>query len=377
VVVCTAYSDYSWEQVLARLDAGDRLLVLKKPFDSIEVVQLATTLTAKWTMARHAALMMAELEQTVLERTSELLRANAALQAEIAERKLLENQLVQAQKLESIGQLAAGISHEINTPVQFVTDSVQFASDGVADLAALIATYRATIASAGLAASERVSIRDAEGTADLDFLSENIPQALARALDGLSRIASIVRSLKNFAHPDGTEPSDVELNQNILSTLTIARSEWRYVAEVHTDLGELPLIHCCAGEINQVLLNLLVNAAHAIAEMVAGSDRRGVITVRSRHDGDHVVVSITDTGPGIPAAIRHRIFDPFFTTKEVGRGTGQGLAISRSIVVKHGGELTFEIDPGHGTTFFVRLPITGTPRNRRTAGHRTTATFHP
>jgi signal transduction histidine kinase len=171
--------------------------------------------------------------------------------------------------------------------------------------------------------------------------------------------------MKNFAHADDKEPGDVELNKHILSTLTIARSEWKYVAEVETELGELPLVRCHAGEINQVILNLLVNAAHAIGEVVAGTDRRGTITVRSRRDGDHVIVSIADTGTGIPAAIRHRIFDPFFTTKDVGRGTGQGLAISHAIVVaKHGGELTFETEPGRGSTFFVRLPIHGVTRNR-------------
>jgi len=361
VVVCTAYTDYSWKEVLTRLDAGDRLLVLKKPFDGIEVLQLATTLTAKWTMTRRAALMMAELEHTVLERTRELRSANDILQAEIAERKLLENQLVQSQKLESIGQLAAGIGHEINTPVQFVTDSVQFVADGFADMAGLIATYRAAVAGAGDAAADlAATIGNAEAAIDLEYLSKNIPAALDRSLDGLGRIASIVHSLKNFAHTDAKEPTDVELNSNILSTLTIACSEWKYVADVRTDLGELPLVRCHPGEINQVILNLLVNAAHAIDEVVAGTDRRGVITVQSRRDGDHVLVSIADTGAGIPVAIRHRIFDPFFTTKDVGRGTGQGLAISRSIVVvKHGGELTFETEVGRGTTFFVRLPIDG------------------
>jgi signal transduction histidine kinase len=361
VVVCTAYTDYSWKEVLTRLDAGDRLLVLKKPFDSIEVLQLATTLTAKWTTARRAALTMADLEHTVVERTRELQSANDTLQAEIADRKFLENQLVQSQKLESIGQLAAGIGHEINTPVQFVTDSVQFVADGFADMAALIATYRAAIAGAGdAAAAVAATIRNAEAAIDLEYLSKNIPAALDRSLAGLARIASIVVSLKNFAHTDAKEPIDVELNSNILSTLTIACSEWKYVADVRTELGELPLVRCHPGEINQVILNLLMNAAHAIDEAVAGTDRRGVITVQSRRDGDHVLVSIADTGPGIPVAIRHRIFDPFFTTKDVGRGTGQGLAISRSIVVvKHGGELTFETELGRGTTFFVRLPIDG------------------
>ena len=311
------------------------------------------------------ALLYEELERRVEQRTQELTTANEALQAQIIERKLLESQLVQAQKLESLGQLASGIAHEINTPVQFVSDGVHFVAQGFADIATLIATYRAAIADATLDAPEiAATMRAAEEAADLDYLCESIPGSLERSLDGLGRITAIVRSMKDFAHPSGKDPSDVDLNQNLRSTLTISASEWRHVADIETDLGELPLVRCYAGEINQVILNILVNAAHAIADVVAGTDRKGVIAVRSRRDGDHVLVSITDTGGGIPDGIRHRIFDPFFTTKGVGRGTGQGLAIARGIVVTHhGGSLTFDTTLGGGTTFNIRLRIDGPVRD--------------
>jgi PAS domain S-box-containing protein len=281
---------------------------------------------------------------------------------DITKQTLLEAELRQAQKLESVGRLAAGVAHEINTPVQFVGDSVQFASEAVGDLFGAIERHRASthaildgtaspeLARAALAADE---------AADLPYLTEQVPGALDRAVEGLARVSTIVQSMKAFAHPDQRERTAIDLNAAIGSTLTIARNEYKYVADLELDLGELPPVECYAGEINQVMLNLVVNAAHAIADVVAGTDRRGKITVRSRADAGDVVISVTDTGGGIPSAIRERIFDPFFTTKLVGRGTGQGLAIARTVVVdKHHGTLTFDTVVGHGTTFTIRIPVT-------------------
>lgn len=281
-----------------------------------------------------------------------------------SERKQLELELRQAQRLESVGRLAAGVAHEINTPVQFTSDSVHFLKDAVADAAALFARHRAIAAdvSAGrLAPAETLAAFDAaDDAADLGYLSEHVPKAVAASLDGLGRVSEIVRSMKAFAHPDGKAMTSVDLNEALRSTLVIARNEYKHVAEVHAEYGEVPRVVCHGGEINQVLLNLIVNAAHAIGDAVGGSDARGVISVSTRGEGDDVVVTVEDNGTGIPEAIREKIFEQFFTTKPVGKGTGQGLAIARSVVAKHGGKLTFTSTVGRGARFEVRLPVRGT-----------------
>ncbi|HEV7610093.1 MAG TPA: ATP-binding protein [Steroidobacteraceae bacterium] len=282
---------------------------------------------------------------------------------DVTDQRRLENDLAQAQKLESVGRLAAGVAHEINTPVQFVSDSVHFVREAMDDLAEIVDKYRdlrnATQSGTGIEAAAKAA-EDAEDEADLDYILTNAPVALDRARDGLGRVAAIVRSMKEFAHPDRKEMAQSDLNQAISSTLIIAANEYKYVAEVETQFADLPLVNCYAGEINQVVLNLIVNAAHAIGDVVKGTPEKGRITVTTRVLDDLVEISIGDTGKGIPVEVRSRIFDPFFTTKEVGKGTGQGLAIARAVVVdKHGGTLHFETELGKGTTFFIRLPIAG------------------
>jgi signal transduction histidine kinase/HAMP domain-containing protein len=270
-----------------------------------------------------------------------------------------------SQKLESVGRLAAGVSHEINTPVQFVTDNVQFMRTSMMDIAIVALAYRDlqhAVLSQGdvVAAAQRAAA--AEKAADLDYILENAPLAIDSSLEGLGRIATIVRSMKEFAHPDQAVKQSADLNQAIRSTLVVAHNEYKYVAEIETQLTDLPLVQCYLGEFNQVILNLLVNASHAISDIVKDSGSLGKLTVRSRLDGDEVEISISDTGMGIPEAVRAKIFDPFFTTKEVGKGTGQGLAIARSVIVnKHGGTLRFETECGKGTTFFIRLPVAAPP----------------
>jgi signal transduction histidine kinase len=197
-----------------------------------------------------------------------------------------------------------------------------------------------------------------EGEVDLTYLVNETPKAISQTLEGVTRVATIVRALKDFAHPDHKEWVPTDINRALLSTLTVARNEIKYVADVVTELGDLPLVVCQPGGLNQALLNLVINAAHAIGDVVGDSGARGTITVRTTCEDDMVVIAITDTGNGIPEAVRHRIFDPFFTTKAVGRGTGQGLTIARSVIVdNHGGTLTFETAMGRGTTFFVRVPV--------------------
>ncbi|HSO33188.1 MAG TPA: ATP-binding protein, partial [Labilithrix sp.] len=194
-------------------------------------------------------------------------------------------------------------------------------------------------------------------SSDAEFAVEQIPPAIGRTLDGIARVAAIVRAMKAFSHPGSETRAPSDLNEALATTLAVCRNEYKYVADVETDLGEIPLVTCQLGELNQVFLNLLVNAAHAIAENVAGTRARGVIKVATRREGAAVLVSISDSGAGIPAAVRDRIFDPFFTTKAVGKGTGQGLTLARTIVVKHGGTLTFASEPQRGTTFEIRLPV--------------------
>jgi signal transduction histidine kinase len=264
------------------------------------------------------------------------------------------------------------MAHEINTPVQFVGDTVRFLDDAFTDVQSLVDDYRAALAAAvdGQPPDQLArKIARAEELADLEYLQERIPLALRRASDGLGRVSAIVRAMREFAHPPTTEMAPADLNAAIENTLIVAANEYRYLAELETDLAELPPVHCNIGDISQVLLNLIVNAAHAIADapgLVDAPDAKGTIRVSTRLDGDDVVVSVTDSGCGIPEDVRTRIFDPFFTTKEVGRGTGQGLAISRTIVnEKHGGSLTFDTASGEGTTFELRLPL---PRVEEAAG---------
>jgi len=299
----------------------------------------------------------ARLEQ---ERTQRQLQDQ--LYSEMQERERMAMELRLAQKLESVGRLAAGIAHEINTPIQYVGDGVAFLQSAHADQELLIAAYRDAffrLGSGESAVSVLESIRAAEQTADLEFLSVELPKAFERTLEGVERVASIVRAMKEFAHPDANEHSPADLNHAIETTLLVAHNEYKYSAQVETQLGAIPEIMCNVGELNQVFLNLIVNAAHAIQD--SGKDSAtGRITITSAAGRDGVVISIADNGCGIPEENLEKIFDPFFTTKPVGRGTGQGLAIARSIVAeKHGGSIDVQSTVGVGTRFIIKLPISG------------------
>ena len=281
---------------------------------------------------------------------------------DVTERNLLRTQLLQAQKLESVGQLAAGIAHEINTPTQYIGDNVRFMKDAFLDLKGLLAHYERLLL---LAKSNTLTpdaiqkIEEAVRRTDADYLLEEIPKAVDQTLDGINRVSTIVSAMKEFSHPGTKDKIPLDLNHAIDSTITVARNEWKYVADLETDFDPtLPPIYCLPGELSQVILNLIVNAAHAIADVVReGGPDKGKITVQTRALADWAEIRIHDTGHGIPEGIRTRIFDPFFTTKEIGKGTGQGLAIARSVVVdKHGGSIHFETEMGKGTTFIVRLP---------------------
>ena len=283
------------------------------------------------------------------------LRAVGTL-ADIHEAKLSQMQAATATKLESIGQLAAGIAHEINTPTQYVGDNVRFLGDSFRQLMVL---FDERVAALPAAASPRASIHGRIEDIDLPYLREEIPKAVAQSLEGIERIAMIVGAMKEFSHP-GQDRTQTDINRAIASAITVATNEWKYVANIETEFdATLPHVPVFPGEFNQVILNIIVNAAHAIGESAAAnSSTKGTIRVVTSHTDHELEVSISDNGCGMPRQIQERIFDPFFTTKPVGKGTGQGLAIAHNAIVqKHNGTLTVSSEVGRGTTFTITLPL--------------------
>lgn len=285
-----------------------------------------------------------------------------AVTQDVTQMKTLERELVQAQKLESIGQLSAGIAHEINTPTQFIGDNIRFLQESFQEVLSLAGKLKSLVVdhADGMVAAAPI-VAALEGP-DVSYLREEIPKAIAQSLEGIERIAKIVGAMKDFSHP-GLEKTPVDLNHSIASTITVASNEWKYVAEVETDFDPaLPLVPVMPGAFNQVILNILVNAAHAVSAAAGnGASAKGTITIITRRAEDWVEILIKDTGCGMPAKIINRIFDPFFTTKPVGKGTGQGLAIAHDVVVKkHGGTIGVDSEPGVGTTFTLRLPLAAT-----------------
>jgi PAS domain S-box-containing protein len=275
------------------------------------------------------------------------------------ERERLELDRRVSQRLEAVGQLSAGIAHEINTPLQFVGDSISFLKDAVEEVLMLIGLYRETLYldAPVPVAKRRAMMREAEEQADVEYLCERIPVAFDRTMDGISRVRSIVQAMKRFSHASSTEIAPADINEAIETTLAVCRNEYKYVANLVLDLGDLPPVECNVSELNQVLLNLIINAAQAIEEQVGTSGAQGEIRISTRIEQAAVVIEIADTGPGIPAELLDRIYEPFFTTKEVGKGTGQGLALARTTIERHSGVLECSSTVGAGTTFTIRLPL--------------------
>lgn len=282
---------------------------------------------------------------------------------DVTQERQLETKLRQAQKLEAVGQLAAGIAHEINTPIMYVGENLHFFKEGYQGIGELLECYEGLVENISHDGAHRIQIAKIEMVShriDLPFLREELPTAIDQSLGGVKRIAEIVQSMKEFSHPGGSRKMETDLNRSIQSTLTVARNAWKYVADLHSEFDEsLPPVACFPGELNQVILNLVVNASQAIAEVRGDHPlEKGVITVQTIHEPPFAVIRVADNGPGISPEIRSRIFDPFFTTKDVGKGSGQGLAISHAVIVeKHGGSIDFETEIGEGTTFTIKLPM--------------------
>jgi two-component system NtrC family sensor kinase len=306
---------------------------------------------------------LCESELVPLLDASGTLVCTIAVSRDVTSRKQLEQQLLQAQKLEAIGQLVAGIAHEINTPTQYVGDNMRFIDQACTDVLGVMSSLRRVVDACreqGLYVTEVAAADAAAVRADVEFLVEELPGAIHHALEGTERIAEIVRGMKAFSHSGSGALTPADLNQQLEAAITVSRHEWSLTADVVREFDTcLPLVRCRVEEMNQVFLNIIVNAAQAIDTHPDRERRKGEIRVSTRLDGAWAEVRVTDTGTGIPVDARPRIFDPFFTTKPVGKGTGQGLAVAHGIVEKHGGGITFETELGVGTTFIVRLPISG------------------
>jgi PAS domain S-box-containing protein len=340
---------FQYEDDLVREDGRRVLGVAITPiFDSRGQLTHAAMIGADITAKREEARKKQELQDRLVEEMKE------------RERVVLELQL--AQKLESVGRLAAGVAHEINTPIQYVGDSVQFLRAAYDDLTQLIESIeqRIEIIPAGPTRDAlRSDLSALLQKHDVNFIRSEVPRAFERTFDGVERVSTIVKAMKEFAHPDAHEQSPADLNHAIETTLLVASNEYKYVAKVNTDFETLPPVVCNIGELNQVFLNLIVNAAHAIHD--AGKDAEtGEIHIGTSLEGDTAVIRVRDNGCGIPEDNISKLYDPFFTTKQVGRGTGQGLSIAHSIVVdKHSGNIDVSSRLGEGTEFVLRVPIDG------------------
>ena len=466
VVICTAFSDYSWEETLTRLGMSDRLLILKKPFDNAEVLQMAMSLFEKRKLLRQLRKQTGKLESQVAEQTAELkvayedaerlleaissilisldakgniIRWNqmaesvfgisaAAVQgkrfveleidwrhpavakqyltqwdfatrnrqeleftnkegairslgmsafpvessqgnagclflgSDITETKLLRNQLDQAQRLESVGQLAAGVAHEINTPMQYIGDNVSYVHKCFENIRPVLDWLPHAIDQLKSMSPDPKSVCELEERmkkAKLKSIVDRVPEALADAQEGIAAVTKIVAAMKEFSHPGSETKMNSDLNHILSTSLTVAKNEYKYVADIETVFDpKLPTVQGFPSELNQVFLNIIVNAAHAIGDQTKqGTNGRGLIKISTSLQGDLIEVRIQDTGGGMPVAVQARIFEPFFTTKVVGKGTGQGLAIAHTIIVqKHLGRIWCDVDPGVGTTFVIQIP---------------------
>lgn len=323
--------------------------------------QLVEEVTTRKKAEKKLAEHMDTLEQMVTIRTHELEQEVSERKQALEDLKKTQMQLLQSEKLAGIGQLAAGIAHEINTPIQYIGDNVRFFQESFNDIDNHLSQCdQLSKNTQDIQLTSFIEkINESKEEFDMDFLREEVPQAIEQTLNGVAHVSQIVRSMKSFSHPGTKEKTLTNINEAIENTITVSRNEWKYVAEMDTDLDtNLPAVSCFPGELNQVFLNMIINAAQAIgARLKLEESTIGLIRIQTREVENEVEISISDSGAGIPQKVQDKIFDPFFTTKEVGKGTGQGLAISWSVIVdKHGGKIWFDTNKT-GTTFYIRLPI--------------------
>ncbi len=347
-----------WSQIAAPIVSGDQPIgVVEALFSPDRATPTPEAASFLATLAGQVAVAVRNAEMY-----TELADSHEALQGAHKQLQDTQTQLLSAQKMEAIGSLAAGIAHEINTPIQYVSDNVTFlkdTSESMADLLATIGSIMRDVAAAGNdeAMAKYTAALDA---ADMEFIQGEVPDAFAQTLEGVERVAQIVRAMKEFAHPGNDEKAPIDINRSIETTVEVAKNEWKYVAELDLQLDpELPHVPALTGPLNQVILILVVNAAQALADEIEhGRMDKGEITVATSLDEGHAVIRVTDNGPGIPESIADQIFDPFFTTKDVGKGSGQGLSIAHSVIVeRHGGTIHVESTYGDGASFVIRLPL--------------------
>jgi signal transduction histidine kinase len=320
------------------------------------------------------ALMKAqiEIEQTVAQRTAELAELNGQLIKDVRRRELIElellnrngelntlndklsvaqDYLLHSEKLASIGQLAAGVAHEINNPIGYIFSNFGMLEEYQASLFEMLQAYETF--EAGI--SEKIAIEPLirlREKLEIDFLKKDVPELMKESREGIERVRKIVQDLKSFSHSDSRFDWQLSsLHQGLDSTLNVVNNEIKYRADVIKEYGDIPLVECVISQINQVIMNLVINASHAIGP------ERGKIFIRTGRSGDNVWLEVEDTGSGIPKEVLPRIFDPFYTTKPVGKGTGLGLSLSYGIVQKHHGNIEIETEVGRGTKFRVTLPI--------------------
>ena len=351
VVLCADSGTKDTETLPELAGSSGQLILMREPYDAAKVLLLIRSLISKWELVKEWRL------GTIASKTKDFSEIETN-QTPPEDQKRSRVSL----KMEAIGRLAAGIAHEINTPTQFVGDNTHFVQNAFLDLIPLLELYARlqTAARQGMVTPMLLSAVDAAADkADVSYLIKEIPKAIEQSLEGVRRVSKIVGAMKEFSHPGTEERSRTDINRAIDSTVTVTTNVWRYYSDMVLDLDpKLPLIPCYPSELNQAILNLIVNASHAIEEAVAKKQGRGTITISTRLLNHQVEIKVVDTGIGIPEEIQGRIFEPFFTTKGVGHGTGQGLAFVQSVVVdKHGGEILVESKVGKGSCFMIRLPI--------------------